>query len=155
MKKLEFSKEEAAFLYDILSMVDVDELYGAHRIAFTDIFSDVDTFLQSCKPIPDPKDQVRKDILDAVKKSARELDIDEDEVEVYEENDEQYSVGFDYKGYIAVSIELGFQNGVETAFSASYQDLEFPTDGYEEADTIEEAISVMEGWCEYANENHD
>lgn len=97
----------------------------------------------------------RKAMLEAVIESAASYGIPKEDVRVWEDDEEAYSVGYDYKGYIAVGIDLGFRNGVETAFSASYQDLEFPTDGFEEADTIEEAINIMEGWCEYADENHE
>jgi len=83
-----------------------------------------------------------------------DMRIPENELEIWEDDDESFSVGFDFKGMLAVGIELGFQNGVETAFSASYQDLQFPTDGYEEADTIEDAMNVVEGWCEYAEGNY-
>ena len=96
----------------------------------------------------------REAMMAAVIKCADYLDIPEDDVKIWEDDDEAFSVGFDFKSYIAVGIDLGFQNGVETAFSASYQDLEIPADGYEEVDTIEEAINVIEGWCEYADENH-
>lgn len=83
-----------------------------------------------------------------------EMGFGEDKLEIYDDTDESYSVGFDFKDMIAVSIDLGFQNGVEKAFGASYQDLQFPTDGWEDADTIEEAMNIVEGWCEYAEEKY-
>ena len=95
----------------------------------------------------------RECMMAAIIKSADFYDVHEDKVVIWEDTDEAFSVGFDYKDRIACGIELGFQNGVDTAYSASYQDLQFPTDGYEEANTIEEAIDIMEGWIEYGNEN--
>jgi len=85
---------------------------------------------------------------------AAEMKIPETEVTIWEDDDEAFSVGFDYKDMLAVGIDLGFQNGVETAFSASYQDLQIPTDGWEDCDTIKEAVNVVEGWCEYAEQNY-
>lgn len=152
MKKLEFDKERAQLLYDILSTVDFDEIpMGDWGM---DLMSEVDSYLQSVKPISKPKEQVRMDILNAVKEAAEELEIDEEDIEVYEDNTEQYSVGFNYKDFIACSIDLGFTNGVEKAFAYSYQDLEIPADGYEEFDTLEEAKDHLISCCGYCDENN-
>ena len=80
------------------------------------------------------------------------MDIDDDEVTVYIDTKEEYSVGFDYKGKVAAGIDLGFTNGVELAFAMSWQDLGFPTDGWEEFDTLEETKERLIGFCEFCDE---
>jgi hypothetical protein len=93
----------------------------------------------------------RKSMKDAMLELMSELGIPSSELDIWEDTDEAFSVGFDYEGLIAVAIELGYRNGVGKAYCASYQDLKYPTDSWEEADTIEDAMIYVEGWCENAD----
>jgi hypothetical protein len=77
----------------------------------------------------------------------------EAEMVVFDESEEDYSVGFDYKDTATVFIELNDTYG--PGFVGGSCDCHIPSDEREHYDTIEEAIDHCDNVCCYVDENEN
>ena len=90
-------------------------------------------------------------IKEAIKKLAEYVTYDEEvKVEVYDENEEEFSMGFEYRDAATIFLELN--KGYGEGFVVGFEDLHFPSYEREHYDTIDEAVSYLEGIIEYINE---